>query len=109
MSKSVKRILKYGGILFLLGIAIFLSNELFIRDWRIKHSEKRVQKSIKSNFHSKKEEFKKFKEFIQNLDINPFTEIEFLKGNKISGDLSSHSLTDSIFNNSVPFYLFIRR
>lgn len=104
MSRTNKKILKYGGIIFLLGIIIFISNELFIRNWRIKHSEERVQKSIKSNFQNKKEEFNMFKDFVQTLEINPVTEIEFLRGNKFSGDLSSHSMTDSIFNNSMQFY-----
>jgi len=104
MNKAIKEILKYGGIIFLLGMIIFVSNELFIRDWRIERSEKRVQKSIKSNFQDKKEEFKNFKEFIHKLNINPVTEIEFLGRNKISAELSSHSMTDSIFNNSAPFY-----
>ncbi|MEL6867595.1 MAG: hypothetical protein AAFP19_24435, partial [Bacteroidota bacterium] len=90
IKRTIKNILKYGSLLGLLGMAVFISNELFIIDWRIKHSEERVQKSIKSNFQDKSEEFRKFKDFVYDLDINPNTDIEFLRGNRISVDLSSH-------------------
>ncbi len=103
MNKIVKNILKYGGVLFLFGLIIFISNDLFIRDWRIKHSEERVKKNIKLNFQNKKEEFKMFNNFLLNLEMNPVDEIEFLGENKICGYLSGHSKTDSILDNS--FYI----
>jgi hypothetical protein len=85
MNKSIKKILKYGIIFFIIGVTLYISNELFIRNWRIERSEVRVKKSIKANFQKNEQKIKELKEFLLKLNMKPETTIEFYNGNIIQG------------------------
>ena len=100
---SIKKILKWGGLISLIWIIIFLSNEFFIRDWRIEHSEQNVQKSIVKNYKDKEEKFERLIKYVRKLEITPIAEIEFIKNIKINSYLNSPFNSDSISINTTPF------
>lgn len=102
---NIKKILKWGGLLTLIWIILFLSNEFFIRDWRRNSSEASVQKSIVENYKNKEDKFRHLIQYVQNLKINTTVEIEFLKNNKIDSWLDSPFVSYSIKINATPFDL----
>ena len=93
---NFKKGVKWVGLLSIIGIVLLLANEFFIRDWRIQHSEKSVQKSIIKNYEGKEEKFSDLINYVRKLNMPPIVEIEFLKNNKINSYLNSPFVSDSI-------------
>lgn len=102
---NIKKNLKWGGLIILVWIVLFLANTFYIRDWRVKYSEQRVQKSIVKNYEDKKEHFKTLIEYVRKLDIISNTEIEFIKNNKLNCYLNSSSFSDSMQINAISYDL----
>lgn len=104
---DIKKILKWVGLMLLIWIILFFANIFYIREWRVKYSEQRVQKSIVKNYEDKKIHFDTLIESVRKLGITSITTIEFIKNNKINGYLNSSSGSDSIRLNSMPFDLTV--
>jgi hypothetical protein len=102
---DIKKTLKWGGLIILVWIVFILANTAYIRDWRIKYSEQRVQKSIVKNYEDKKKQFKTLIEYVRKLDIFLYTEIEFIKNGKINGYINSSFVSDTMQINSTTFDL----
>ena len=102
---NIKKILKWVGLISLVWIVLFFANEFFIIDWRIEHSEQRVQKNIIKNYEDKKEKFDRIIEYVRKLEIIPIIEIEFKRNKKIDSYLKSPFISDSIRMSSNSFDL----
>jgi len=102
---SLKKIIKWIGRISLTWIILFLANELFIREWRINYSEKRVQKSIVENYELKSDRFVDLINYLQELNMTSSVEIEFQKGNIINSYLSDVLPPDSVEANATPLSL----
>lgn len=102
---SIRIIVKWVSFISLIWAVLFLANEFFIRDWRIQHSEQRVQKSIVKNYEGKEEKFEHLIKYIRKLEIIPKVEIEFTKNEIINSYLNSPYISDSFRINTTPVNL----
>ena len=85
----IKKIMKWLLAIFSICVILFLSDALYIRDWRTKRSEERVSKNIILNYENRKSEFINLIAYTKN--IPPIGEIEFTEDGKFITYFSSYS------------------
>ena len=91
-----KKLVKWVGVVVSLWFILSVCNELFIRQWRIDYSEKRVRQSIQHNYQENKETFTLLFEFIRGLNLRPFVDITFLKKDEVRSHIRTPFYTDSL-------------
>lgn len=102
---KIKKTIRWVGLIILSGVVFFLANTAYIREWRVRYAEQRVQKSIVKNYEDKQEQFATLIEYVRKLKIPSNTRIEFTRRKYISGYINSPFTADSMQIDSIPLDL----